>query len=125
MNKFKKITIPKRVRSMVWQKYVGKKWKGECYVEWCNNEFTVLSSWHVGHNIPESRGGTLKISNLRPICADCNLGMGSKYTIDEWSSMYGDDYNGNSICNKKILQCLEKSAIKTLNKMLKDKNKGK
>ena len=38
-----------------------------------------------GHNIPESKGGTLNIDNLRPICAKCNRSMGDDYTIDEFS----------------------------------------
>jgi len=86
-----KLNIPKRIRALVWKQYIGKKWKGKCYVEWCNNKFDVLSSWHVGHNLPESKGGTLNIKNLRPICCDCNLGMGNRYTIDEWSDFYKND----------------------------------
>jgi len=108
----KKINIPKRVRSMVWEKYIGKKWKGSCNVNWCNNKFNVLSSsWHVGHDIPESKGGSLNISNLRPICSDCNIGMGNNYSIQEWSSTFKDAEE------KKNIKKLEKSAIKILLKL--------
>tara|TARA_B100000427_G_C15383219_1_gene539886 strand:- start:102 stop:449 length:348 start_codon:yes stop_codon:yes gene_type:complete len=91
-SKMKKISIPKRVREIVWKKYIGKKWRGKCSVSWCDNKFSVLSAWHVGHNKPESKGGDLSIDNLRPICAECNLGMGNRYSIDEWSSEF-DKYH--------------------------------
>lgn len=80
--------IPKRIREIVWKKYIGHLWTGKCSVSWCDNFFSVLSSWHVGHNKPESKGGDLSIENLRPICADCNLGMGNKYSIEEWSETF-------------------------------------
>ena len=88
-----KKNIPKRVRSVVWEKYIGEKWKGKCNVSWCNNTFNVLSSWHVGHNKPESKGGDLSIENLRPICPDCNLGMGNNYSIEEWSASFDRIYS--------------------------------
>ena len=43
--------------------------------------------FHVGHDVPESHGGATEIANLRPICARCNLSMGSQYTIREWSAL--------------------------------------
>ena len=45
----------------------------------------TVFEFEVGHNIPESKGGTLDLDNLRPICHQCNIGMGNQYTIDEWS----------------------------------------
>jgi len=94
--------IPKRIREMVWKTYIGKKWKGKCHVSWCDNVMTILSSWHVGHNVPESKGGELTIENLRPICADCNLGMGCQYSVEEWSETFDKTYR------------LEKEAAKIL-----------
>ena len=47
------------------------------------NVITVFD-FHVGHDIPESKGGTLDINNLKPICARCNLSMSDTYTIQEW-----------------------------------------
>ena len=41
--------------------------------------------FHVGHDQPESKGGTLDVNNLKPICARCNLSMSDKYTIEEWN----------------------------------------
>ena len=99
----KKVSIPKRVREMVWKTYIGKKWRGKCFVSWCDNKFSVLSSWHVGHNKPESKGGDLSIENLRPICADCNLGMNNKYSIEEWCSIFDKEYK-NTFKAAKILE---------------------
>ena len=80
---------PKHLRTLVWQKYNGNVWEAKCWVSWCNNKYTCMSSnWHVGHNKPASTGGGTNIYNLRPICCDCNLGMGNRLTIDEWDSFY-------------------------------------
>lgn len=81
--------IPKKVKQELWKRHYGEVWWGKCTVSWCTTIFPVLSSeWHAGHNIPESKGGTTAINNLRPICASCNLGMGSDLTIDEWDLKY-------------------------------------
>ena len=79
----KKATIPKALREQVWLKTIGKKYEYDCYIPWCKNKMTVFD-FHVGHNRPESHGGTLDIDNLEAICARCNLSMSDKYTIDEW-----------------------------------------
>ena len=39
-------------------------------------------------DVPESKGGSLDINNLKPICARCNLSMGDKYTIEEWNNLF-------------------------------------
>ena len=80
---------PKHLSKIVWEHYNGQVWSAKCYVPWCNNVIDCMSSnWHLGHNIPESRGGETCLENLRPICSDCNLGMGSRMTIDEWIFKY-------------------------------------
>lgn len=79
----RKETIPKALREQVWLKTIGKKYESTCYIPWCNNIMTVFD-FHVGHNIPESKGGTLSIDNLEAICSRCNLSMGDRYTITEW-----------------------------------------
>lgn len=81
-----KETIPKAIREQVWLKYQGTAFEAKCTVVWCKNKINTFD-FHVGHNIPESKGGTLDITNLRPICARCNLSMGAKYTIAEWSKL--------------------------------------
>jgi 5-methylcytosine-specific restriction endonuclease McrA len=84
--KQKKEKIPKAIREQVWKSHAKNQFEIKCPIRWCNN---VINSFdfHVGHNIPESKGGTLEISNLRPICSRCNLSMGAHYTIDEWNKL--------------------------------------
>jgi 5-methylcytosine-specific restriction endonuclease McrA len=82
----KKATIPKALREQVWRTWVGKKFEHKCLVIWCENIINVFN-FETGHNVPESKGGTLNIDNLRPICAKCNRSMGDEYTIDEFSRL--------------------------------------
>ena len=83
-----KANIPKALREQVWIKYVGTKFDSKCLVTWCTNRISVFD-FEVGHNIPESKGGTLLITNLRPICGRCNRSMSDNYTIDEWNRVGG------------------------------------
>ena len=81
--KYRKKCIPKKLREQVWINYNGKKYAGKCYITWCTNKIDVFN-YQVGHNIPESRGGSNSIDNFRPLCSNCNMSMGNQYTIDEW-----------------------------------------
>ena len=83
----KKATIPRALREAVWVSYNGNRFRCKCHVSWCPNRVTAFN-FHVGHDIPESRGGTTTIDNLRPICDRCNLSMGNKYSITEWSEKF-------------------------------------
>lgn len=85
-SKYKKERIPKALREQVWIHYIGEHFSAKCPVRWCKNRINVYD-YHVGHNTPESAGGTLELSNLLPICSRCNLSMGSQYTIDEWNNI--------------------------------------
>ena len=83
---YKKKNIPKAVREQVWLQTFGKKYENKCHIHWCNNIITVFD-YHVGHDQPESKGGELKLDNLKPLCSRCNLSMSNKYTIKEWNKM--------------------------------------
>ena len=89
----KKETIPKRIRELVWTTHNTEVFSNKCYVSWCNNIINVFN-FQVGHDIPESKGGTLDIDNLKPICGNCNLSMSNNYSIKEWSNLIK---NNNSI----------------------------
>ena len=78
-----KATIPKALREQVWLTHAGRTYDRKCLIPWCKNTMTV-HDFHVGHDIPESKGGATELSNLKPICSRCNLSMGSQYTIQEW-----------------------------------------
>lgn len=82
----KKAKIPLALREEVWRHWMGEKFKSKCCVKWCTNTLTAFD-FAVGHNIPESKGGTLELGNLRPICNRCNTSMGANYTIDEWNRL--------------------------------------
>ena len=90
-----KETIPKRIRELVWTTHNDETFKHKCYVTWCNNNINVFN-FQVGHDIPESKGGTLDIDNLKPICGNCNLSMGNRYTISEWCKLVKNDHSSSS-----------------------------
>ena len=81
-----KATIPKALREQVWLTHMGRRYEGKCIVAWCKNNMTV-HDFHVGHDIPESKGGATELSNLLPICSRCNLSMGSQYSVKEWTKL--------------------------------------
>ena len=87
--RFKKATIPRALKEAVWLKYCGKVFETKCSTTWCPNPINVYD-FHTGHRIPESKGGSLSLQNLVPICARCNLSMGSQYTFDQWCSSFKD-----------------------------------
>lgn len=73
-----KSTIPKVVRNQVWDKWIGADiGRTKCYV--CQtNIIDKGGNFHCGHVIAESKGGELKVDNLRPICKSCNSSMGTQ-----------------------------------------------
>mgnify|MGYP005995948561 CR=1 FL=1 len=95
-NKNKKETIPKRIRELVWTTHNTEVFSNKCYVSWCDNIINVFN-FQVGHDIPESKGGTLDIDNLKPICGNCNLSMSNNYSIKEWSNLIKNNKNNKTI----------------------------
>lgn len=83
----RKAKIPLALKQTVWVNQFGEVYKRKCPVRWCHRIISVFD-FEVGHNIPESKGGTTTPDNLRPICRQCNIGMGNRYTIDAWSQQY-------------------------------------
>ena len=82
-----KARIPGALREQVWLLYCGDKlFRQKCWVDWCENIITPFR-FEVGHNVPESKGGTLDIDNLRPVCSNCNKSMGNRYTIEEFGDI--------------------------------------
>ena len=84
--KYQKANIPKAIREQCWTQTFGKVYEHKCFVHWCENTISVFD-FHVGHDQPESKGGTLDITNIKPICARCNLSMSDNYTIEEWNKL--------------------------------------
>jgi len=89
IKKVQKTKIPRALREQVWLVNFGKKFERKCLIDWCKNIINVFD-FHVGHNIPESKGGTTTIENLKPICSRCNTSMSNNYSIEEWCKMGKD-----------------------------------
>jgi hypothetical protein len=66
---------------------MGARYEGKCCVQWCKNKITPFS-FEAGHDIPESKGGSTTLDNLRPICSSCNKSMGNRYSIQEYSASF-------------------------------------
>ena len=82
----RKATIPKALREQVWCERFGRAFVHKCSTRWCSNSITVFD-FQIGHNIPESKGGTLSIANLIPLCSRCNLSMSNTYSFTEWERL--------------------------------------
>lgn len=86
-NKQKKKSIPHAVKVSCWNTHVGELIpKINCLC--CNNVSITQHNFHCGHIIAESKGGTLEINNLLPICNVCNSSMGST-NMNEFKTMFG------------------------------------
>jgi 5-methylcytosine-specific restriction endonuclease McrA len=79
--KKKKQAIPKHVRNIVWNHYIGEDIiKHKCLC--CKKVSITNTCFEVGHVISETNGGTHEINNLRPICGACNHSMGTENMVD-------------------------------------------
>lgn len=80
--KEKKKTIPKKVKLLVWNLYIGEdNVKGACFC--CGKTEIKITDFHCGHFVSVKNNGETTIDNLRPICSGCNLSMGSQ-NMDEF-----------------------------------------
>ena len=74
MPRQRKKTIPKILKDLTWQKWIGDDIaKAKCLC--CGINEIKMNSFHCGHVISEADGGPTTVENLRPICATCNLSM--------------------------------------------------
>lgn len=79
--KKKKQSIPKNVRVIVWNHYIGEDIiRHRCLC--CKKVLISNTNFEVGHVLSEKNGGTHEINNLRPICFACNHSMGAENMID-------------------------------------------
>lgn len=77
----KKATIPKSVRAHIWNHYIGPH-INEHRCLCCKRALIRITEFEIGHVQSEADGGTMEITNLRPICAVCNHSMGRMNMID-------------------------------------------
>jgi 5-methylcytosine-specific restriction endonuclease McrA len=87
VKKQKKQKIPKNIRNIVWDTYMGSDLKkGLCSC--CNTETITFVNYHCGHIVSEKNGGSISIDNLIPICQSCNGSMGFMNMTD-YKEKYG------------------------------------
>ena len=68
--------IPKSLKRLVWDAWIGRE-VGCAKCLCCNHADIRQIEFHCGHVISEAEGGETTLHNLRPICAQCNLSMGT------------------------------------------------
>jgi hypothetical protein len=82
-----KKSIPATLKRKVWNKYIGEDiGKSTCLC--CKLSTITQLSFNCGHIIAESKGGELKMDNLKPICQSCNSSMGTM-NMDEYMLKFG------------------------------------
>ena len=71
---YKKKSIPKSVRTAVWEKYYYDKFYGKCV---CCQKRISYEDYECSHIVPERFGGETVLHNLEPACRTCNRSMGT------------------------------------------------
>lgn len=80
--------IPKHVKTLVWNLHMGvDKLESKCLS--CRQEKVDARNFDCGHVIAEAKGGSMNISNLRPICRACNGSMGIKSMNEFTKEFFG------------------------------------
>jgi len=79
--KTKKKTISATIKKLVWNTNIGEEiGKAKCLC--CKSTDITQLSFNCGHIIAEANGGETIVSNLKPICQNCNSSMGTKNMND-------------------------------------------
>jgi len=80
-SKTKKKSISATIKKLVWNTNIGEDiGKSKCLC--CKSTDITQLSFNCGHIIAESNGGKTIVSNLKPICQNCNSSMGTKNMND-------------------------------------------
>lgn len=104
--KYSKKNIGIQKKNECWKKYNGDEMEAECQVSWCKKVINC-SDYHVGHDIAESKGGINDSDNLIPICSRCNLSMGNRFSIKEFSDTFHSAFDcsvKSKQSNKKLIK---------------------
>jgi hypothetical protein len=72
----KRTPIPRYIKTLVWNQYIGEH-RAEALCACCRKTQINIRHFHCGHVISEAKGGDSTLNNLRPICSNCNLAMGT------------------------------------------------
>lgn len=87
-----KTKIPKKIKNDSWDKYIGST-IGDSICLCCRNTSINSKSFIGGHIISEKNGGNVSVHNIVPICADCNLSMGTTNMDEFIHKYYPDNFN--------------------------------
>jgi hypothetical protein len=86
VSKKKKKPISATIKKLVWNTHIGEEiGKSKCLC--CNVTDITQMSFNCGHVIAEANGGDTIVSNLKPICQNCNSSMGTKNMNDFMNSL--------------------------------------
>jgi hypothetical protein len=83
----RKKTIPVALKRKVWDHWVGEQ-IGKTKCPCCKLTDITQLNFSCGHINAEANGGSLHVTNLRPICVSCNSSMGTK-NMNEFIREYG------------------------------------
>jgi 5-methylcytosine-specific restriction endonuclease McrA len=73
----KKKAISATIKKLVWNTNIGED-IGKAKCTCCKSTDITQMSFNCGHVISEHNGGETIVSNLKPICQNCNSSMGTK-----------------------------------------------
>jgi hypothetical protein len=80
-SKTKKKSISSTIKKLVWNTNISEDiGKAKCLC--CKSTDITQLSFNCGHIIAEANGGETIVSNLKPICQNCNSSMGTKNMND-------------------------------------------
>ena len=97
--------IDKATRGNVWTKYMGNTPEGKCFC--CKMRAIHYDDFQAGHVKSRANGGSDSITNLRPICAPCNRGMGKMNLLEYQKEIYGNQScAGAPRCKQAVRQLL-------------------
>jgi 5-methylcytosine-specific restriction endonuclease McrA len=82
---YQKSPIPARLRQEVWEKNIGDKFWGNCFV--CNIRLHVME-WSCGHIQSEFTGGKMVFENMKVLCKSCNSKMGTENLLEYKARKY-------------------------------------
>ena len=95
-----KKSIPKILKDLTWQRWIGDDIaKAKCLC--CGVNEIKMNSFHCGHVVAEVDGGPTTVDNLRPVCATCNLSMRTQNMV-KFKEQHGLGSNAINIADGHI-----------------------
>lgn len=121
----KKKIIPRAIRNLVWNNYIGEK-KGVGVCKCCKKKSITQMDFECGHIVSEYNGGKTIVKNLIPICKLCNLSMG-RTNMNDFIKKHGLNYKSLNSRKKKAKKSMKnnkknnvKNIISHIRKLLRE-----